>query len=280
MSLPPLPGPFWLIGCGNMAGAMLEGWMGAGMNPEQLTVVRPSGKDVGYGIRVLRALPEDEVPALVLLGMKPQKLGEVAPILAPVLEPETIVVSILAGTRLSTLHALFPKPRTIVRAMPNTPVRVHKGATGLVSDSNDEPARDLVTNLVGALGAAEWIEEEKLFDLVTALSGSGPAFAYRVIDALGQAGAELGLPEDQARRLALATVEGAVALASQRLETPAELADRVAAPGGSTRAGLDVLDRSGRLFDLLKETLAASVQRNRELAALSEPGETAGSTAS
>jgi pyrroline-5-carboxylate reductase len=265
-----LPGPFWLVGCGNMAGAMLEGWMAAGLDPALITVVRPSGTPVGHGIRVLTTLPEGEVPALVLLGVKPQKLDEVAPLLAPALDPQTILLSILAGTRLATLHALFPNPRVIVRAMPNTPVRVHKGATGLVSDSDDEGARALVEALMRRLGAAEWVEEEALFDLVTALSGSGPAFLYRFIDALGQAGAELGLPEDQARRLALATVEGAAALAAERLETPAILADRVAAPGGSTRAGLDILDSEGGLVTLLKQTLSASVQRNRELAALTQ----------
>lgn len=272
MSLPPLPGPFWLIGCGNMAGAMLEGWMSAGMDPARVTVIRPSGKTVGHGIRVLTALPEDEVPALVLLGVKPQKLAEVAPTLAPVLEPQTILVSILAGTRLDALHALFPNPRTIVRAMPNTPVRIHKGAIGLVSGSGDEVARALVEGLMAGLGAAEWVADEALFDLVTALSGSGPAFLYRFIDALGQAGAELGLPDDQARRLALATVEGAAALAAERLETPAILTDRVAAPGGTTRAGLDILDSEGGLVALLKQTLSASAQRSRELAALTQEG--------
>ncbi|WP_106639849.1 pyrroline-5-carboxylate reductase [Allosphingosinicella vermicomposti] len=270
MNPPPLPGPFWLIGCGNMAGAMLDGWMNAGLDPARITVVRPSGKDVGHGIRVLTALPEDEVPALALLGVKPQKLGEVAPLLGPVLEPQTILISILAGTRLATLHSLFPKPRTIIRAMPNTPVRVHKGATGLVSGSADENDRALVEALMTSLGAAEWVADEAVFDLVTALSGSGPAFLYRFIDALGQAAAELGLPDDQARRLALATVEGAAALAGERLETPAILANRVAAPGGSTRAGLDILDREDGLVALLKETLEASVQRNRELAVMTQ----------
>ena len=270
MSLPPLPGPFWLIGCGNMAGAMLDGWMAAGMNPQRITVVRPSGKDVGHGIRVLPVLPEDEVPALVLLGVKPQKLGEVAPILAPVLEAETILVSILAGIRLPSLHDLFPKPRTIIRAMPNTPVRLRKGATGLITDSSDPGACDMVEALMSLLGAVEWIADEDSLDLVTALSGGGPAFFFRFVDALARAASKLGLPEEQASRLSLAMVEGATALAAERTETPTELANRVASPGGSTRAGLDRLDGEERLLALLKDTLAASVARNRELAALTQ----------
>src|SRR3954469_1509202 len=126
-----LPGPLFLIGCGNMAGAMLKGWLDAGADPSEITVIRPSGRPVGEGVRVLTALPEDEIPALVLLGVKPQKLDEVAPTLAPALEAETILVSILAGVELASLRARFAAPRAIVRAMPNLPVRLGKGVTAL-----------------------------------------------------------------------------------------------------------------------------------------------------
>ena len=129
-----LPGPLFLIGCGNMAGAMLEGWLAAGADPRLITVVRPSGRAPAPGIRTLTALPEDEVPALVLLGVKPQKLAEIAPGLAPALEPETILISILAGTSLATLRAFFPAPRTVVKAMPNLPVGLRKGVTELHTD--------------------------------------------------------------------------------------------------------------------------------------------------
>jgi len=239
------------------------------MNPARLTVIRPSGREVGHGIRVLTALPEGEVPALVLLGVKPQKLEEEAPMLARILEPKAILVSILAGTRQAAFRARFPAPNTIVRAMPNMPVRLRKGTIGLFTDSGDEEAKGLVDGLMAALGLAEWVKDEEAFDLVTALAGSGPAFLYRFVDALGQAAHALGLPADQAARLALATVEGAAALTAERRESPAALAERVASPGGSTRAGLSVLDEEERLLRLLTETLAASVRRNRELAALS-----------
>src|SRR3954453_16133821 len=113
-----LPGPLFLIGCGNMAGAMLKGWLDAGADPSEITIVRPSGRPAAEGVRVLTVLPEDEVPAIVLLGVKPQKLDEVAPGLARLLDPATILVSILAGVELATLHRLFPVPRAIVKAMP------------------------------------------------------------------------------------------------------------------------------------------------------------------
>lgn len=261
-----LPGPFWLIGCGNMAGAMLEGWLARGMDPAMVTVVRPGGKPVAPSVRVVTALPEDEVPAIAMLGVKPQKLDEVAPGLAPALDRETILISILAGVEAASLRARFPAPRTIVRAMPNTPVALNKGAVGLYADGGDADQRRTVERLMRALGVAEWVEDESLFDVLSALSGSGPAFVFRFVDALAAAAVSLGLPADQALRLATATVEGAGALAANADEAPGKLADRVASPGGMTRKGLDVLDADDRLTRLLGDMLAAAVRRGREMA--------------
>ena len=260
-----LPGPFWLVGCGNMAGAMLEGWLAGGMDASQVTVVRPSGAHVAPGVRVLRSLPADEVPAMVMLGVKPQKLDDVAPLVAPALEPETLLISILAGVEQATLRNRFPRPRLIVRAMPNIPVRLNKGAIGLYSDSDDRAGRAQVAALMAAIGLVEWIEDEALFDVLSALSASGPAFVFRFIEALAGAAAAIGLPAEVAQRLAVATVEGAGALAAASHERPRQLAERVASPGGMTRKGLDVLDEGDRLGTLVRETLAAAVRRSREL---------------
>src|SRR5579875_3632590 len=153
-----LPGPLFLIGCGNMAGAMLKGWLEAGAEAGEITVVRPSGRPAGEGVRVLTALPEDEVPAIVLLGVKPQKLDEVAPALAPVLAPETILVSILAGVEVAALRRRFPTPRTIVRAMPNTPAALRKGVIDLYGEG-DAHAFGLVERLMETLGHAEWFDD-------------------------------------------------------------------------------------------------------------------------
>lgn len=262
-----LPGPFWLVGCGNLGGAMLEGWLARGADPRQITVIRPSGRPVAGDVRVLTELPEDEVPAMLMLGVKPQTLDEVAPLVAPVLEPETILVSILAGVEQASLRRRFPVPRTIVRAMPNTPVRLNKGAIGLYSDSADDAARETVARLMGALGDAEWIGDESLFDALSALSASGPAFVFRFIEALAEGAGQLGLPREVARRLAVATVEGAGALAAASHEDPHQLAERVASPGGMTRKGLDVLDKDDRLKRLALETLEAAVRRSREMGA-------------
>ena len=261
-----LPGPFWLVGCGNMAGAMLDGWLAAGVEPGRITIVDPARTAAPDGVRLLGVPPEDEVPALAMLGVKPQMLDAAAAALAPALDPHSILISILAGTEIASLRARFPACRTIVRAMPNTPARLRKAAIGLYSDSDDKAALAAVGDLMAALGTVEWIGDESLFDAVTALSGSGPAFLFRFIDALAEAGAAIGLPRAQAERLALATVEGAAALAATAGESPGVLAERVASPGGSTRKGLDVLDRDRRLAVLLTETLEAALRRNREMA--------------
>jgi pyrroline-5-carboxylate reductase len=262
----PIPTTFWLIGCGNMAGAMLEGWLAAGPDPAHFTVVRPSGRAVSPGVRVMTAPPADETPAIVLLGVKPQKLDEVARVLEPALGGETILVSILAGVELASLRERFPRQCRIVRAMPNTPVRLRKGVTQLFTDTAGADAKPDVDALMHPLGLVEWHEDEALFAMAGHLSGAGPAFLFRFIEALGKAGAELGLPAPQSARIAAAMVEGAAALAAASDEAPAQLAERVASPGGTTRAGLNVLDGEGALERLVWRTLDASRRRGIEMA--------------
>ncbi|HYJ29721.1 MAG TPA: pyrroline-5-carboxylate reductase dimerization domain-containing protein [Allosphingosinicella sp.] len=266
MTNPLLPGPLWLVGCGNMAGAMLTGWLAAGLDPAQVTVIRPSGREAAPGVRVLDRFPEDEVPALVLLGFKPKTLDEVAPKLAPALDPRTILISILAGVEQASLRARFDTPRTIVKAMPNLPVRLRKGITNLYSDSADTQARELVGLLISALGRAEWFDDEAQFALAGHLTAAAPAFLFRLVDALAAAAAELGLPRERAIGLALGMAEGAGALAAASEDGPTELARRIASPGGTTEAGLRILDAKDGLRPLMLRSLAASLQRGEEMA--------------
>lgn len=245
---------------------MLSRWLETGLDPAQVTVVRPSGKRVADGVRVVTAVPDEPAPDIILLGFKPHQLSEVAPGLARA-SAGAVVVSILAGTEVATLRQDFPEAAAVVRAMPNLPVAIGKGVVGLFGD------RSLpVESLMAPLGLVEWISDEAQFDAVTALAGSGPAFLYRFIDALAQAGAAVGLPADQAQRLAFATVEGSGLLAAASDASPADLADRVASKGGSTRKGLDVLDDNNALVRLLTATLAAAKARNAEMAAVSRGG--------
>jgi pyrroline-5-carboxylate reductase len=195
--------------------------------------------------------------------MKPQKLAEAAPAAERLIGPETIVVSILAGVELATLRARFPAAARIVRAMPNTPVALRLGVTNLIAEGGTEPR---IEALIAALGHVEWFIDEELFALAGHLSAAAPAFLYRFIEALAEAGSTLGLPTEQAARLAAAMAQGAAALAATSGESPAELGRRVASRGGTTEAGLKVLDEGSRLKALMLETLDASRRRSIEMA--------------
>lgn len=259
-------GRMLMIGCGNMGGAMLARWIAsAALDPAKVHVLDPGRPDLPAGVHRLDALADLPDPDLVLLAVKPQQLGAVRDAGLASLGPR-ILLSILAGVDTATLAGVS-RARHVVRAMPNLPVAIGQGVVGLFSRFADAGVHADMTALMAPLGLAEWIADESLFDAVTALSGSGPGFTYRFIDAMAAAGAELGLEPDQALRLARATVAGSSALAAISPETPAALADRVASPGGSTREGLSVLDRDDMLRRLLTETLAAAERRNAELAA-------------
>ncbi|MGZ3245514.1 MAG: pyrroline-5-carboxylate reductase family protein [Croceibacterium sp.] len=255
-----------MIGCGNMAGAMLEGWLAGGLEPGRFTVVEPSDKALPDGIVRYRTLPEGGEFDAILLGVKPQMLDNVAADVARLAGANTTVLSLLAGVELAALAARFPKAGLHVRVMPNLAVALGKAPIALAGNGLDEAGRAGLTALMGPLGTPEWVGEDE-FNLVTALAGSGPAFVYRFIDALAGGAAALGLSRAQADRLSLAMVEGAAALAGASHESPGELADRVASPGGMTRKGLDVLDRDQALVALLTETLRATRDRGAELAA-------------
>lgn len=259
-----LAGRLLMVGAGAMGGAMLSRWLESGLAPEQVTVVSPSGRAMPPGVEVVSAIA-DEPFDTVLLALKPQQLSSLTETPLSRHRPK-LLVSILAGVREESLAAACPAD-AIVRAMPNLPVRLGKGVVALTSRTDAAAARTTADRLMEPLGLVEWVGEAQ-FDLVTALAGSGPAFLYRFVDALAAGAADLGLPADQAQRLALATVEGAAALASNSDLSPAALADRVASKGGSTRAGLDVLDDGHALRALLRATLAAAERRNGELAAI------------
>lgn len=261
-----LPGSLWLIGCGNMGGAMLERWIADGVDPAAITVVTRSPRLVPAGVTHTTTIPPDGPPAVVVLAIKPQQLDAVAPDLAPCIAGVPLLISILAGVEEAALGRRF-EVGTIVRAMPNLPVAIGQGVVALHSHGQDHAARATAAAMMAPLGLVEWIDDAALFDAVTALSGCGPGFVFRFIDALAAAGVALGLPADQAQRLAIATVQGSATMAAGSDASPATLADRVASPGGSTRQGLNVLDEGDALKRLLAATLVASERRNAEMAA-------------
>ncbi len=254
-----------IVGFGTMAQTMVEGWLSSGIPAGRFEIYHPRRADAPHGIIVHNEWPRQGFDA-VLLAVKPQKLAEIVTDLEPLVGPRTTLISVLAGTELASLSAMFPRAGGIARLMPNLASALNKSPNGLVATGLGAEIRAELTSLADALGSAEWLVDESRFDLVAALAGSGPAFVYRFIDALAAAAAGLGLEREQADRLSLAMVEGAAALAASSPHSPAELARRVASPGGMTQKGMDVLDEGAALQSLLAQCLAAARDRGAEMA--------------
>ena len=257
--------PAWLVGCGNMAGAMVEGWRAAGVDFSGVTVIRPSGASV-EGLRTVTNFP-DEQPRFVMLGFKPQKLDEVAPGLEPHIGNQSIVVSMLAGVTAATLRERFPRAKAIVRIMPNLPVRQRRGVTPLFSNDSDADAKRIVEELMLLLGMAPWCSDERQIGTIGAISASGPAYIARFAEALGRAGARRGIEPGLAQAVAGQTLVGTGAFAAATGASMAEIARRVASPGGTTEAGLSVLDAAEGLKALADQVIDATLRRVDELAA-------------
>ena len=256
-------GSTWFVGCGNMSGAMIAGWRSAGVDFGNSIAIRPSNRPV-EGLRTVRSLGDAGKPAeTLLLGFKPQVLGELAPQLEPYSDG-AIIVSILAGVELVTLKALFPKALAIVRAMPNLPVAVRRGVVGLVSDDASPGLRDRLGEHYRLLGTAVWSPQEAAFGALGSVSGAGPAYVARFIAALAEAGEARGLDPELAQVVARETVFGTAWLTASGSESLDELVERVRSPKGTTDAGLRVLDIE--LPGLIRRTLDAAADRSRELA--------------
>ncbi|MDE2018531.1 MAG: pyrroline-5-carboxylate reductase, partial [Hyphomicrobiales bacterium] len=253
-------------------GALLEGWLKLGIEGGAVTVVepRPAPPLVALcGARGVALNPPSRSPASVLvLAVKPQALAEAAPGLQGLAGPDTLVVSIVAGKSVASLRAAFPAARAIVRAMPNTPAAIGRGATGLCAGPGvAEADRATVSALFEAVGVASWVADEDAIDAVTALSGSGPAYVFHMVEALAAAGVALGLAPETAAAFARATVEGAGALlAAEPATSPETLRRNVTSPGGTTAAALDVLMAPDGLCALMAKATAAAKRRAGELA--------------
>ena len=249
-----------------MAGALIAGWRSADVDLSNAIVIRPSGKPV-EGVTTVAELPGGPPPLRCVLGFKPQKLGEIAPQLAPKLSAETIVVSMLAGVEAETLRKLFPNVHAVVRIMPNLPVEERQGVTALYSADDLPDHRQRLQFLFDLLGSAIWCETEAELAAIGSVAGAGPAYVARFIAALTKAGEARGLSPGIAGKIALKTVLGTAVMAERDGETMDDIARRVASPKGTTEAGLAVLDANGALDHLVAETIAAAARRGAELAA-------------
>ena len=261
-----------LVGCGKMGTAMLRGWVAAGV-ASSCVVVEPAGVPAGFGSAAgivwyssPEELPAELTPDAVVFAVKPQIADEVAPKYRSWATPETLFMSIVAGKTIAGLARHLGRA-AIVRTMPNTPAAIGRGIT--VACANPlvtTGQRQLCDRLLAAIGESAWVEDEALIDAVTAVSGSGPAYVFLLIEALARAGQAEGLPADLALQLARATVAGSGELARISPESPAQLRENVTSPGGTTRAALDALMAADGLEPLIARAVVAAAARSRELA--------------
>jgi pyrroline-5-carboxylate reductase len=255
-----------LLGCGKMGSAMLQGWLDRGLDPARAFVIEPQPSEWlrGLGTRLNSDLPP--APAVVLIAVKPQMMGAALPQLSGL---TGLFVTVAAGTRMAAYEAALGAGIRLVRAMPNTPAAVGRGITAICGNAHaTEADLALAERLLSAVGEVVRLEGEHQMDAVTAVSGSGPAYVFHLIEALAAAGVAEGLPEALAMRLARATVTGAGELAHRAPETAAQLRINVTSPGGTTAAALAVLMDSAAGFPpLLRRAVHAAAERGRELGA-------------
>jgi pyrroline-5-carboxylate reductase len=268
---PALPASLVLVGAGKMGGAMLDGWLAAGLEPARVTVVDPGLPPEAAAAWAARGVRLDPAgigePEAVVLAVKPQGLDAAAGAVAPLAGSGTLVVSVLAGKTIADLKARLPRARAVVRAMPNLPASIGRGATGAVASPEvSEDQRRTADALLSANGLVEWVADEGLIDAVTAVSGSGPAYVFLLAETLAEAGVAAGLPPETAARLARQTVAGAGELLGRSEAEAAELRRNVTSPGGTTAAALGVLMAGDGLAPLMREAVAAAQRRARELA--------------
>jgi pyrroline-5-carboxylate reductase len=268
------PASLVLVGAGKMGGALLQGWLDLGLEPQRIRLIepQPSPKILALcaerGVALAQSLAATEAPPEVLvLAVKPQMLESAAPALAALVDEATLVISILAGKTMKDVLDRLPRARAMVRAMPNLPAAVGRGITGAIANRAVTPAqRQSADALLSAIGQVEWLADEGLIDAVTAISGSGPAYVFYLAECLTEAGRAVGLPAETAARLARATIEGAGALLTQWIDqSPAQLRESVTSPGGTTAAALDILMSDEGLRALIEKAVLAAKKRAEEL---------------
>ncbi len=250
-----------------MGTALLQGWIKSDIKA-QFSVIEPHEitLNVAHFTDIKTAAKTLNKSDTIILAVKPQVMADICSQLKPLIRNDALILSIAAGQSLSTLnHALSPQ-QPIIRAMPNTPAAIGKGMSVAVANAHVTTAQKTIAEtLLKSAGRFEWLDDESLLDAVTALSGSGPAYVFHLIEILSAAGKECGLPEDLAQILARQTVIGAAALAEYEADTPAEtLRKNVTSPGGTTEAALKIL-MDGRAQNIFNEALKSATNRGKQL---------------
>jgi pyrroline-5-carboxylate reductase len=254
-----------LIGCGKMGRALLDGWVSAKIK-SSFIVVEPSGvKNPPKSVRVLKK-PGKELKDcdVIVLAVKPQVMNDVCAALKPFVKKDALILSIAAGRSIGGFKKIFGAKQPIVRAMPNLPAAIGKGISVAVS-SNIKPAqKKIASQLLAAAGHVEWVKNEKLMDAVTAVSGSGPAYVFLLIETLAKSGEKAGLDRNLSMTLARQTVIGSAALAEADKTDTATLRKNVTSPAGTTAAALEILmdEKMQKIFD---RAIQAAKKRSMQL---------------
>jgi pyrroline-5-carboxylate reductase len=269
-ALQDIPGTIVLAGAGKMGGAMLTGWLARGLDARRVVVIepQPASEINAFTAKGIRLNPPPKgigAAATLVIALKPQTFREAGATLKSFAAPTTLVVSIMAGATIASIEAVCGG--SVVRAMPNTPAAIGRGITVAVAAKSVSAAQRLVADaLLRATGSVEWVDDEKLMDAVTAVSGSGPAYIFLLAEELARAGVEAGLPAELATKLARETVAGSGELLHRSELASATLRQNVTSPGGTTAAALEVLMGPDGMQSLLTRAVAAATRRSKELA--------------
>jgi pyrroline-5-carboxylate reductase len=268
--LQDIQGTIVLAGAGKMGGAMLTGWLAQGLDARRVVVIEPQPASeisalTARGIRLNPSPKEIGDTATLVVALKPQTFREAGATLKSFAAPTTLIVSIMAGATIASIEVVCGG--SVVRAMPNTPAAIGRGITVAVAAKNVSAAQRAIADaLLRATGSVEWVDDEKLMDAVTAVSGSGPAYIFLLAEELAHAGVEAGLPPDLATKLARETVAGSGELLHRSELASATLRQNVTSPGGTTAAALEVLMGPDGMQSLLTRAVAAATRRSKELA--------------
>jgi pyrroline-5-carboxylate reductase len=256
-----------IVGCGKMGSALLKGWLAEGLDPNEITIIDPNPSDwlIKQTVRLNKTLPIN--PSIVLIAVKPQMMPDVVPKLKKLGNSKTLFISIAAGTSISYFQRILGNQTPIVRAMPNTPASIGKGITAIIANAYVSDIELKATEkLLSSVGEIVSLDSEEQMDAVTAVSGSGPAYVFHLIEALADAGQANGLNAELSMTLAKATVAGAGLLAEKSNEDPTNLRINVTSPGGTTAAALKILmDQDTGFNPLLSKAVEAASNRSKEL---------------
>jgi pyrroline-5-carboxylate reductase len=259
-----------LVGCGKMGGAMLDGWLARGLKPSDVVAAEPAEaiRPNRPGLRAVASSSEvSETPEIVVLAVKPQAMDGVLPDLKRFADQGSVFLSIAAGKTLRYFAGHLGQGAKVVRSMPNTPAAVRQGITVATAAAGVSAAeKKRCHELLEAVGQVLWVDDEALLDPVTALSGSGPAYVFLLVEAMAAAGAKLGLTPDMAMQLARATVVGSGELLKQSTEPASQLRVNVTSPGGTTAEALKILMAEDGIQKVFDKALAAASRRSKELA--------------